>query len=1067
MTAVFAFSPILPASAAVLTGRRDIMSRQQPGQASNHEIRFITPTGVDSPTDTITLSFASSFNLSSIGFGDIDLFHGAITGFETTESIAAVAAAGVWGASISGDVITLTAPTDAVLGEIAASDIVFIRIGTNAVGGSNQIINPIGGGGGTQMLSIGGTFGDVGGLDIPFPTYPGDDFINISASFSTSAAPGGGGGSPGDITPPTIFNIQVLNITTSTALVTWQTNEPATTAIEWGPDVSYSLGDFSNLGLVVNHSVQLTGLPNATVIHFRLQAADAVNNTTQTGDQTFTTLAPGVPLVISNVQVTNITDTSALVTWDTNLPASSLVEYGTTVAYGGAATNGGLVLSHSVILTSLAPGTLYHFRVASAEFGGPTVYSPDGVFTTNPDLTPPTNPFNFFATPGNSLNNLTWVNPPEPDFSFVRIRARTDGFPLNPSDGRLVYEGFGEAFVDTGLVNGVTYFYANFAFDSSGNNSSGAYAQATPFSIPLPPTTTPPIPPPIVPPVVPPVTPPSGGGPTTTPPVVPPVTPPSGGGPTTTPPVVPPVTPPTRPGISLNPIYYAGAGSIELAPDARGTVSSAPGLPVLVRVPTTGLTETPVAGTIRVGGNTYALTPIPGGTAWGASFIPSNRVETVPAEVTFTFRDGSQARASNSIALLSGGRVLERSVNGSLQPIPDARVQIYEQIGGAWVLWNSGRFGQSNTVITGEGGGFRFLVPNGQYRIVAEKEGYVTQEKIIRVTQNVASTDIILPIEVPLPVIGPVVEFLQSETARETATIIAPVVVAIALANLALGASLFSLLNYIWFLLTQPVLLLGRKKRDKWGIVYNSLTKQPLDLAAVRLVHADTRLVVQTRVTDAKGRFIFQVRPGTYRLEAVKPGYVFPSVFLKDVKEDGDYVDVYHGENIVVKEVSEIGVNIPLDPNVKEETPRSIIIKRWLRKIQYAFSLVSVFITLAALIIAPSVLLAVLFIVQVLTFLLFLRLARPKKPKGWGVVYDSANRSPIGSTVVRIFDKKFNKLLETQVTSSKGEYGFFADKNVYFITAEKPGFEKYKSEDFDLTQKKDAIIDAHIPLKKK
>lgn len=87
-------------------------------------------------------------------------------------------------------------------------------------------------------------------------------------------------------------------------------------------------------------------------------------------------------LVISNIQVTNITETTATVTWDTNLPANSRVIYDTVSHsdisnasgpdYGYANStatfdNSPKVTSHSVDLTGLSAQTKYYFRVISEE----------------------------------------------------------------------------------------------------------------------------------------------------------------------------------------------------------------------------------------------------------------------------------------------------------------------------------------------------------------------------------------------------------------------------------------------------------------------------------------------------------------------------------------------------------------------------------------------------------------------------------------------------------------------------------------------------------------------------
>lgn len=485
----------------------------------------------------------------------------------------------------------------------------------------------------------------------------------------------------------------------------------------------------------------------------------------------------------------------------------------------------------------------------------------------------------------------------------------------------------------------------------------------------------------------------------------------------------------------------------------------------MVQIPIAGLERSPASGTVTVGRSTYLLTPLPDGASWGATFVLSDEAGTQPVTVHFEFEDGSQAEATNDFALITPGRVLGKDFLGAVTPLPDAVITLYEG-SDANIVWDGSRYGQANPRMPNEDGSFAFTVPNGTYTLQVVRDGYVSDRRIFRVENNILSQDIVLVAEVNIPIIGPILEAIQSEQAKDIAKIAAPVAFAAALASTLSAISLIGLVNYIWFFLTQPILLLGKRKREKFGVVYNALSKQPIDLVAVRMIHAKTGLVVQTRITDSKGRFFFRAKPGVYRLEAAKNGYEFPSKFVVGVKEDGSFLDIYHGEDIEVKEESSISVNIPLDPLVKTEVPRMVILKKYLRKLQHVVSLVSVLVTFLALLIAPGLLLGVLFAGQVVTYLLFRRLALPKKPKGWGVVYDARNRRPIARSVVRIFDKKYNKLLETQVTDAKGTYGFFANENVFFIKAQKPGYAEFTSEDIDLTGKKKTVVDRHIPLSK-
>jgi hypothetical protein len=255
----------------------------------------------------------------------------------------------------------------------------------------------------------------------------------------------------------------------------------------------------------------------------------------------------------------------------------------------------------------------------------------------------------------------------------------------------------------------------------------------------------------------------------------------------------------------------------------------------------------------------------------------------------------------------------------------------------------------------------------------------------------------------------------------------------------------------------------------QWGTVYNALSKRPVDLAIVRLVEAGTGRVVQTRITDAQGRYSFFVKPGTYRLQAVKQGFRFPTQYLADDREDGALIDLYHGELIEVKESGAlVAANIPVDPDeVVEKTPKKMAAEKRFRVFQRVGAGVGLVASLGSLVLSPGWLTGGFFLLQVVTFALFYRLAAASKPRDWGIVYDGSSKRGLGQTVVRIFDKRFHKLLETQITDKDGKYAFFAGPNVYMLMADKAGYEAYHSPDLDLTQAKNPVISEKIILQPK
>lgn len=77
--------------------------------------------------------------------------------------------------------------------------------------------------------------------------------------------------------------------------------------------------------------------------------------------------SPSASLAVTNVSAQLVTASSATITWSTNLPATSQVEYGTSTAYGSTtALDNNAVANHSVALSSLSPATVYHYRVVSS-----------------------------------------------------------------------------------------------------------------------------------------------------------------------------------------------------------------------------------------------------------------------------------------------------------------------------------------------------------------------------------------------------------------------------------------------------------------------------------------------------------------------------------------------------------------------------------------------------------------------------------------------------------------------------------------------------------------------------
>ncbi len=183
---------------------------------------------------------------------------------------------------ISGVTITPSS-TSAVLSwltnELSDSQVVY---GTSAAYNFETTINP------SLVLSHSQT---ITGL-IPSTTYhiqmkskdaAGNTATSSDQAFATLALP--------DTTAPVISGI-ALAISSTTAIVSWTTNESSTSKVYYStstPVVTATAANISNSSLVTSHSLNLVGLTASTTYYFVVESGDASNNKTIFLEQSFAT----------------------------------------------------------------------------------------------------------------------------------------------------------------------------------------------------------------------------------------------------------------------------------------------------------------------------------------------------------------------------------------------------------------------------------------------------------------------------------------------------------------------------------------------------------------------------------------------------------------------------------------------------------------------------------------------------------------------------------------------------------------------------------------------------------
>lgn len=172
------------------------------------------------------------------------------------------------------------------------------------------------------------------------------------------------------------------------------------------------------------------------------------------------------PPVISSI-ASSTTTTTATITWTTDEAATSTVNYGATSGYGTASTSDSLVTSHSIVLTGLSDGTLYHFNVGGADASGNISTSSDNTFTTVvADVTSPVQS-SITSSPSYTTATITWTTDEAADtqINYGTTTAYSASTTLDATLATSHSQSLNQ------LRSGTTYHYRVRSTDSSGNLS--------------------------------------------------------------------------------------------------------------------------------------------------------------------------------------------------------------------------------------------------------------------------------------------------------------------------------------------------------------------------------------------------------------------------------------------------------------------------------------------------------------------------------------------------------------------------------------------------------------------
>lgn len=186
---------------------------------------------------------------------------------------------------------------------------------------------------------------------------------------------------------------QVIGMPTATLRLLWTSNTSISSIITYYPSkFPERAKDYINLTLKKTHEAIIKDLTDETEYTLIITGKDLVGNQAEYPAQKVKTATDFRPPLVENFNIeTTITGVGdearakLVVSWDTDEPATTQVEYGqgTTGAYSQTTQEDkALTSNHTVTITGLVPATIYHLRALSKDKAKNIARSEDTVIIT-------------------------------------------------------------------------------------------------------------------------------------------------------------------------------------------------------------------------------------------------------------------------------------------------------------------------------------------------------------------------------------------------------------------------------------------------------------------------------------------------------------------------------------------------------------------------------------------------------------------------------------------------------------------------------------------------------------
>lgn len=159
--------------------------------------------------------------------------------------------------------------------------------------------------GATLNFNYHGTSGssEAASADWTVQTNDGTGVVNCTGSLGTAIS------GVADVTPPVLSEVTISSITSTSANLSWTTDENADSVVDYGLTSDYG-STASDATQTTTHSLTISGLTANTTYYYQVKSADASGNTGYGDYNNFTTAVAGVSTATPTPTATSTTTTT-------------------------------------------------------------------------------------------------------------------------------------------------------------------------------------------------------------------------------------------------------------------------------------------------------------------------------------------------------------------------------------------------------------------------------------------------------------------------------------------------------------------------------------------------------------------------------------------------------------------------------------------------------------------------------------------------------------------------------------------------------------------------------------